>query len=106
MTLHGAWESLQQCRMPTGEALAGCQDAAIIVKSGIIPPECSDWDYSRDEASALKYPGPHVVQHHYQMSNGSTAIVGITEPHQAYPHEAVSGWRIVEDLGCVVQLQR
>ena len=105
MTLHGAWESLQQCKIPTGEALKGCELAAKLVASNIVPAEASDWAYTRDEGSALVYPGPDVVQHHYQMSDGHTAIVGITEPHFPYPHQAQPGWRIVQDEGCAVLLE-
>lgn len=108
MTLHGAWESLQQCRIPTGDARIGCELAAKLVASKIVPPECSDWRYIRDEASALMYPGPDVVQHHYGMRSPDDRreIVGITEPHYHYTHQAQPGWRIVQDEGCCVSLER
>jgi len=99
MTIHGAWESLQQCRIPTGEALKGCEEAGRAYRSGIVPPEASEWDYARDEGAVMKYPGPDVVQHFYQMRSGSRAIVGVTEPHRPFPKEAIPGWQIVEAYG-------
>ncbi len=112
--VHGAWDGdgIQQCRVPTGEALsvveAACDEWA--KDADLIPPEASSWPYYRDEATrslVYRLGGPAAgggtgAQHFYCLGDGSRELVLITEPSPGLPHESQPGWRILrEDVTAV-----
>lgn len=114
-TIHGSWDDLQQCRVPTGLTLECIQAACDGWHSGLVPPEASSWSYRRDEAAAIVFMlgGPSVpenpsygCQHVYSSNDGSREIAIIVEPTADFRHEPKGGWRSVKDDPSAVYLER
>jgi hypothetical protein len=121
LTVHGAWENLQQCLVPEGEVAACCANAVKMWRAGVIPCEAQEWGYCRDEDApivfVLRFPHteeearahgwngsgnwgdytvrPEGCKHAYAMIGGDWAAAVSLEPGSSFVLQAKPGWKIV-----------